>query len=396
MFGNVQWELIDTLSAIVHAQDPSSPRLHFTGRGSGSDQEIRRELAAGNPVILAVPGHFIVATGFIGDKIRIHDPYYADKITLEDSYPGQVLGSRLVERMAGGDSSQTLVITVPNDFRIRIHAKGEPDIAIGTLDDVPIDQLQDEMEDTLPGATLDVERAWRDPTCESSPPQPGQGVIRLRLPGDRDYEVELVDPDGNETPSWAYHKYDDEGNLIEVSAGDSKGVSIPAIEEAEEETPTVETETLTPVPATATSTTGAAPTKTSTPTPTATATHTPTITPTPTWTPTPTATPTPWVTMKIESDKGTGPYTCEEVIVVRWTRTSSVKGTRTVAVKNSNGIVAFTETIQFFAGSFSGTVQIQPLKIPAAGMWTASITTSPQNLMARVFFSISDPCPKPQ
>ena len=65
----------------------------LTGEGIGGQEAIRRDLAAGRPVVLEVPGHYIAAVGLDGDVIRINDPFYADRTTL-DAYAGRVLSAR--------------------------------------------------------------------------------------------------------------------------------------------------------------------------------------------------------------------------------------------------------------------------------------------------------------
>lgn len=391
VFGNIQWELINTLSAKVHEEDPSVPRLEFVGRGSGSDEEIRRELAAGNPVILRVPGHFIVATKIVGDTIQIHDPYYADRTTL-DAYAGKVQGSRLVRRVEDGENTQVVVVTVPNTFRVRIQEKGQDSRAIGTLDSVPIESLKDQIENTLPGATLEVEDAWRDPTCEFKAPQPGQGVIRIRLPGDRDYDLEVVDPSGG-TPSWALHVYDRDGNLVDVVAGEG-AVTIPALEggsptpTATDDSPAV---TGTVVP---TATLAVIATRTPTPTPSSTLTPTPTATetPTPTLTPTAAPTPIPKVTLRILPVDG-GTYKCNETVTVRWTATSSVTGSYVLTILGPDQGIRFEET-KSLANISGGSVILELIRLGEVGTWTANITTSSQ-LSAIAFFLVDAPCPVP-
>ncbi len=81
-YGDVVWTDIATYTAKLQATNPDAVRLRFRGRGSGSVEEIRAELEAGRPVILAVPRHFIAAIGLDGDDIILQDPFYPDRTRL--------------------------------------------------------------------------------------------------------------------------------------------------------------------------------------------------------------------------------------------------------------------------------------------------------------------------
>jgi pSer/pThr/pTyr-binding forkhead associated (FHA) protein len=357
VFGNVQWEAVNALSAQMHAADPRVPRMRFVRRGSGSESSIRNELAAGHAVILDVTGHFVVVTGVDSDgNVRIHDPYYADRTTL-DAYAGFVKGTRVFEILDDAASAQAVVVTVPSDTRVRIHEADNPDRAVGTLEDVPIEEFIDASENSIPGATIDVEGAWRDPTCENRPPQPGQGTIRIVLPGNAAYVVEVVRPDGS-TASWGYHLYGSDGNIIDVESGDGPGTSIDAI--SEEEPPT-ETPTHTPTNSPTNTPTGT-PTITPTNTPTSTPTNTATNTPTVTNTPTPTNTPIPSFSINIDPFEGQE-LTCNVQYPLRWTSTVPMQGGFTLIWTNLQGELkrqSVPVPANVFAGSLGWTLTTAP------------------------------------
>ncbi|HXU23521.1 MAG TPA: FHA domain-containing protein, partial [Tepidiformaceae bacterium] len=92
--GDVVWTLVNQLSEEIAKAHPGARVIRFAGIGTGSDAEVRSELKAGRPVILQIPGHWITAVGFDGDKILINDPYYRDRKTL-DFYAGKVESSVL-------------------------------------------------------------------------------------------------------------------------------------------------------------------------------------------------------------------------------------------------------------------------------------------------------------
>ena len=387
VFGNVQWEAVNDLSRQLHEIDESFPRLRFVRRGSGTEAEIRGELEQGHPVILNVPGHFIVATGIASDgQIIIHDPYYADRVRLS-AYAGQVLGSRIFEPLDPTQSAKSVVVTVPSTARVRIHEAGREDRAVGTLQDVPVSEFLESMEATLPGATVDVESAWRDPMCEFSEPSDDQGTIRIVLDGNSDYTLEVVDPAGG-TPSWSYHRYDRNGRLIDMEAGDGGGTTIPAIED--EETPTVEEETPT-----ATNTVpGPTATFTNTPTPTSTPTPTPTFTATPTHTPTVTNTPIPSITLELLSQEPSTGYYCGDIITVRWTSTVGIGGGYTITVTNPNQqTIDVVNKSGIVAGSRGGIENWIINAISTAGTHTITMTTA-NKLSDQVTYNVQfAPCP---
>jgi hypothetical protein len=197
VFGNVVWTAVNGWTpepselASTEIAAPPPQGIRFDGWGSGSEDEIRRELEAGRPVILEVPGHYIAAVGLQGDQILINDPYYRDRVTLQ-AYAGRVKSSRLYRP---SDDLRSLVVTVPAGQRVKVtDSQGR---SIGDLETDDLSQVQSD----FPGATIQFEEAWRDPTCTERPPEPGSGVITLFLPLPETgiYSVEVFDPDGEAT-----------------------------------------------------------------------------------------------------------------------------------------------------------------------------------------------------
>jgi hypothetical protein len=285
--------------------------VRFAGWGTGSEAEVRRELAAGRPVVLEVPGHYIAAVGLQGDKIIINDPYYPNRTTL-DAYAGRVKSSRLYEP---SQDRRAIMVTVPGGLRVQVtDARGN---VVGTLDTgKPGDVVAGAKKD-LPGSSYHFEEQWRDPTCTERPPEEGAGVnmVYIPLPENGTYHIRVINPDGGGT-AVAVHMYDangeptiqtfdggeDEGFDIVYGGGTPPPVTTP--------TPTpAPTETATAVPSATVTVTAAPPTATQTAVPpTATATPVP-----PTATPTrvlPTATATPGPVSKISLSVSPSTITC--------------------------------------------------------------------------------------
>ncbi len=132
--------------------------MRFVGWGTGSEEEIRRELEAGRPIVLEVPGHYIAAVGIQGNVIQINDPAYRERTTL-DAYAGRILSARLFEP---SDDFRSILVTVPSNLRVEItDSQGRTVGTLGGSDP----QAAANAPSAIPGAIFKHEEAWRDPTC---------------------------------------------------------------------------------------------------------------------------------------------------------------------------------------------------------------------------------------
>ena len=210
VFGDVIWTSVNQLSAEMVAKNPGSGRIRFSRFGSGSEEEVRAELEALRPVILEVPGHYIIAYGFAqgkGSQILVKDPYYPEK-KFYDVFKGKVKSSVLFE---SNDDVSAVVFTIPSRQRIRItDSKGN---VVGTLAPGanPADAIK-KGQLGIPGASIAYRDNWRDPTCVESAPAANTGTIQIIIPGalPNDYKVEVIDTQGEGT-SLAIHSYDKNG-----------------------------------------------------------------------------------------------------------------------------------------------------------------------------------------
>lgn len=288
-FNNVQWDAITTLSKQLAEAFPGTKRIAFVPTwGTGSEEEIRRELRGGRPVILELfirsPGytgpHFIIAYGLDGDTILVKDPSHPEQTTLEP-YLGTIQNSRLFREVEPGEDLSAIVVTVPANLRVTItDSKGR---VVGTLKGGTAEDSLKEARADIPGAMYTFQPAWRDPTCMEKAPKAGAGTVQIYLPrpADGKYRINVQDPNGGPT-SVGIRTYDPEGNSG-VTATDNPGPTDLSIDVARPKTPTPPTATTTKP-----GSTPAPPTATHTPSPTPT--ETPTDTPTPTPSPSPTAT----------------------------------------------------------------------------------------------------------
>ncbi len=280
IYGDVIWAAANQLSAEIAKARPGTPTVRFRGIGSGSEEQIRAELAAGRPIILEVPGHWIAAVGIdpATNQILINDPFYADRTTL-DVYAGKVRSSVMFE--ASSDLS-ALVVTVPSDLRVRvIDPQGH---VVGTFDrGTPTEAAQKAIRD-IPGASYVFKHSWRDPNCINRSPGPDDGTHQITITGPDagKYRIEVVNPAGGPT-SVAVHVYDEDGNLTMHTEDENSDQQIDIDISGPTPTPTstgTVTPTNTPTATPTATSTGTATPQTDTPTATPTFTATPTISPT--------------------------------------------------------------------------------------------------------------------
>ncbi|MBK6662181.1 MAG: FHA domain-containing protein [Thermoflexaceae bacterium] len=205
IYGDVIWTAANQLSGELAAKKPGTRTVRFVRTGTGSEEEIREQLQLGRPVVLEVPGHWIAATGLVGDKIQINDPFYRDRTTL-DAYKGKVRSSVLFEP---SEDLSAVVITVPADVRVRVTDKDGHEV--GTLNTGSREDAAKAAKNEIPGASYSTRKAWRDPTCIQKAPTSDEGTNQIVLPGRReDYKIEVLDTAGGAT-NVAIHTYDRTG-----------------------------------------------------------------------------------------------------------------------------------------------------------------------------------------
>lgn len=194
--GNIIWSDVQPFTARLREIDPSLSLVRYRGVGTGSEEELRAELAEDRPVVLEVPGHFIAAIAIEAgtNEILIHDPYYPDRTHLSQ-YPTEVLSSRLFERVVDGSAGGILITASPG---LRVEVTDSDGNVVGTLDDAPPQELVDDAENSIPGASYTFEAAFRDPTCIESDPPPDAGATTVYVPSPDagDYRVRVVDAGG--------------------------------------------------------------------------------------------------------------------------------------------------------------------------------------------------------
>ena len=207
--GDVIWSAANELSAEMHAKNPAAQTVRYAGFGSGTQEEIKNELRNGRPVILAMPGHFIAATGLDGETIQILDPFFPDRTTLDwyTSRGIKVLGSRKFEPST---DLSGVMLTAPQDVRIKVTNKDTGEI-VGILSKDGPEDAAAKARVEIDGASYAYSAAWRDPTCTERAPDPGVGVNQMWLPGSiDDYLVEYLNTTA-EPSLVAVHSYDRNG-----------------------------------------------------------------------------------------------------------------------------------------------------------------------------------------
>ena len=304
---NVLWTSLNELSAEIARARPGTPQIaYIPSWGSGSQAELKAELAKGRPAILELflrtPGytgpHFIIASSLDGDRIVIKDPSH-DEPRYYESYIPYIQSSRLFRVIdAGFDLSGTLIVASGKDRLLVTDAEGRQ---VGTEAGAnPQDTLKSSKKD-IPGATIDFQQSISDAVCQrKKAPAADAGNFTVWIPGPGPVNINIGPGPDKACGTVAVIRYASDGTstieLVENTNCDK--VPTPTVEPPTPTptitpTPTV-TRTPTKVPPGVTPPTSTpTPTPSNTPTPTATATYTPTETPTNTSTPTPTATFTP-------------------------------------------------------------------------------------------------------
>jgi len=210
-YGNVVWTAVNNFSS--NAQPGNGGKsVRFAGWGSGSEEEIKGQLAKGNAVSVEVPGHYVAAVGIQGDEILINDPAYAERTTLS-AYKGLVKSSRLFEP---SDDLSGIMISVPANQRVKVtDSQGRE---VGTLGGKKPQDAEKDAKTEIPGAMYHFEEAWRDPTCTEKPPEEGQGVNSIFLPNPQsgNYTVEVL---GEKSTSAVVYLYDKTGALRMIQRG---------------------------------------------------------------------------------------------------------------------------------------------------------------------------------
>jgi hypothetical protein len=256
-YGNVVWTAANNIGTAGTPESERGQTLRFAGWGPGDVDLIRRQLQAGNGVVVEVPGHYVAAVGLQTQTsstdssssakpvslqepaILINDPYYEDRTTLS-AYAGLVKSIRIYEP---GEDLSAVMITVPADQRVRV-TDSEGNV-VGTLGGDSPEDWQDESGQGINGAQTQFEEAWRDPTCTERPPEPGDGTNSIFIPGPEagDYTVEVLNPTGDETSLAVYiYKPDGALRMLTNSGAGEQEFGFTVVEEETATTPPPEEE----------------------------------------------------------------------------------------------------------------------------------------------------------
>jgi hypothetical protein len=231
-YGGVVWLTVAEVSAAANRRDPNAKIVEYRTSSWGSQENIINELTAdlsrGLPAVVGVRGHFVFAVGLADDgDILIKDPYYPDRTRL--SYYTAI--GRVVQgvhfKPSDGDLSG-IMLTVPSYIRIRVTDRQGR--VTGTLEDGDARNVGLAAPEGIPGSEYVFEEAWRDPTCISKPPKPGQGTNTVILAsGTRleDVTIDVVNTEGDGT-TIGVHEFDKDGNstirsLIDPNESTSHG-----------------------------------------------------------------------------------------------------------------------------------------------------------------------------
>ena len=357
------------------AEAPPPQGVRFKGWGTGSEDEIRRELEAGRPVVLEVPGHYIAAVALQEpDIIVINDPAHRERTTL-DAYAGRILSSRLFEP---SDDFRSIMVSVPAHLRIEV--TDEQGRKVGTLGGSSPAEANEGAAEDIPGAVYEFQAMWRDPFCTERAPPDGSGIntVFISLPESGTYTVVVINPDGGTTAAGVFTSEVEGAQHIEAHEGGEQ-LTFEIDYDAGAETPPPVTPTATPT----TTPTPEAETPTPdtpTPIPASVTPEPPTATPTDTATVTPTPTAT---TVPLDITSFTA--TLDEVFasdascrtVLTWTVTGNPAGTVKLLKQFGTSLNNNTAEV-LFEGAPGPGMYFDPFLV---GPWTYRVlATSPQQI----------------
>lgn len=288
---NVLWTSVNELSADISRQRPGTPQIAFMPSwGSGTEAEIKKELAEGRPVILELflqtprytGPHFVMASSLDSTgRIVIKDPSHPEPRYYE-SYTQFIRNSRLFRLIdVGFDLSGTLVVASGKD---RVVVKDSQGREAGTQGGANADEAIKTSKKDIPGSTVDFQQNLSDALCQRAQrPTADTGNITIWVPGDGQVQVDPGSGPDKVCGSVAVIRYARDGSSTLEVVRDTNCEPEPTPTTGPTETPTPPaTPTRTPTPPTTTDPTRPPPpTATDTPTPTPTDTPTPTATPTP-------------------------------------------------------------------------------------------------------------------
>jgi hypothetical protein len=187
--GLVNWLAATRLTRLVSDQ-LGTPKLEY-GRVFGSSiAPAQSEIAQGKPVILQLPGHFVVSHGVIGEiDLQILDPFY--------------LRQKLSQHQTELLSTRTFTPSFTDlSYILLLHEPGLT-VTVTDIDGQPLDDWQtfSEKIDAAPLGTFDLEETKTMMVHQLAKPDSASYLITVSQPETGSFELELLTYDQAANPT---------------------------------------------------------------------------------------------------------------------------------------------------------------------------------------------------
>jgi hypothetical protein len=182
--GNVVWAAADEYTRLANTRF-GTPIVEFGEFTSPHDAEVlSSNLRDGRPVIVAEPGHFVVATGVVGDTFTINDPLFTRTRLDDAAYNNTSQGFRLYAPTNTDLSSLTLMALAP--AQLSVTGPGGARTGVGSGTGITLEEI--------PRSTYVFEEALADDLEELPPPPASAGVhvLLIQDPTAGEYQVEII------------------------------------------------------------------------------------------------------------------------------------------------------------------------------------------------------------
>lgn len=202
--GLVNWLAISRLTRLIHEQN-ETPNLEYLRHAGESLNVAKTEISSGNPVVLQIPGHFLVGTGVVDNSETESDEETELGSPASDLYitdPAYVY-EKFSEHNETLVSTRTLTPSFTDLSYIHLSSSADVNIVIKKEDDTEISTLLSFEEYLESDGFLEVDESpSSSPTMrimEISKPTPGNYIIELSQESISENKINIFayDLDGN-------------------------------------------------------------------------------------------------------------------------------------------------------------------------------------------------------
>ena len=201
-YGQVRWGGADQYSAEANKLF-GTQKIVWNGDGGWDPDLVRQEINNDRPVILAEPGHYIVAKGIIGNTFAINDPAY-NRVRLDQGYGNNALSIRRYSKTSSDFSKIEVAVLAPAQVLIT-DSNGKR---------IGFDPATLTVVEEIPNSMYFFDQALADDSGQNPPPPAGAGVhvAVVSTPQAGNYTIDVIAPD-SELYSFAVYGSDRDASL---------------------------------------------------------------------------------------------------------------------------------------------------------------------------------------